>query len=117
MMELKKCPFCGGESYLNSHMSQDNEGYWDKHEWVVCSNCIGDNDAETWNTRPLEDAKDAEIAALKSRLERAEGVLKVYANEFNWVNPFGRKYGVTDLFVPGLNGYAIAAEYFEEVKE
>ena len=66
--ELKPCPFCGSEVFLKSNMWKDSEGYMDKHEWVDCHNCIGDKNADRWNTRPLEDAKDARIAELEETI-------------------------------------------------
>lgn len=70
--KLKPCPFCG-----NDNPSLQN-GKWngDAHptqSWVECTDCdcaaeSKDTTSEAiamWNRRPLEDAKDAEIARLK----------------------------------------------------
>lgn len=67
--ELKPCPFCGHADGLD---------HWEKTEdweadlmWVSCSHCdmtISSNTgfgADTWNTRPIEDALRAEIETLE----------------------------------------------------
>ena len=68
--ELKPCPFCGQEvrndnshhSYPLAHCTnQDCVGSW---------STVGAGGNEYhWNTRPIEDAKDAEIARLRAQVE------------------------------------------------
>ena len=72
MMDLKACPFCG-----NPH--PDPKGGF---EWVRCSVCTATaDDTKTWNTRPREDALQAEVDALKLALTKAERQFEFYANE------------------------------------
>lgn len=70
MQELKPCPFCGNLPMVGSHGKLD-----ELHE-VYCEHfaCGGEvagfsSEAEAiecWNTRPLEDALQAEIDKLKA---------------------------------------------------
>lgn len=56
--ELKPCPFCA---------STDVKEYMDKS--IHCRQCGAESGVD-WNTRPLEDAKDAEIARLTAEIEQ-----------------------------------------------
>jgi len=66
-MELKPCPFCGGEVDYNERGK------------VQCSRaCIGidcEGYSNEWNYRPIEDALSAEIDELKAKLAEAEAKL------------------------------------------
>lgn len=70
--ELRPCPFCGNDDTINL---EENET---RHPWTVyCGNCdatIGethtrDEAVVCWNTRPIEDALRAELAAAQKRIE------------------------------------------------
>lgn len=39
-MELKKCPFCGGEAYLEKSSRVYNKGKTEKAAFVRCTNCM-----------------------------------------------------------------------------
>ena len=61
MNTLKPCPFCGGEATENRDISNS----------IYCKKCFAeiDTDCVDWNTRPIEDALHARIAALKGAIE------------------------------------------------
>ena len=62
MSELKPCPFCGSKA--KTHPVHANLIGCPDLACAAGAKYIG---RYTWNTRPLEDAKDAEIAKLKSQ--------------------------------------------------
>jgi Lar family restriction alleviation protein len=74
---LKPCPFCGGN---NIEIKRGHNNIFNSS--VECKDCGGmmvyysnlpvD---EEWNTRPLEDAKDAEIKRLEAQLAEAGAAL------------------------------------------
>ncbi|MFA5376905.1 MAG: hypothetical protein WC455_14235 [Dehalococcoidia bacterium] len=71
MSELKACPFCGSPNVVVNY----ELGFgMDTGNWIACNQCRrsyiwSDEDGkEIWNTRPIEDAKDAEIARLREAL-------------------------------------------------
>lgn len=55
MSELKPCPFCGSNNAKKSVVYGETS----------CQDCGAKSIVGNWNTRPLEDAKDAEISRLK----------------------------------------------------
>ena len=58
--ENKRCPFCGNKDIDTSPISG---AAW-------CYDCHSvSNDVDRWNTRPLEDALQARIAALETALD------------------------------------------------
>ena len=60
MDELKACPFCGSSNIQPAPLSD--------YEWYRCNDCdalSGRGGAIGWNSRPLEDALQAEIARLR----------------------------------------------------
>ena len=66
MDELKACPFCGSSNIQPAPLSD--------YEWYRCNDCdalSGRGGAIGWNSRPLEDALQAEIARLRKKVERA----------------------------------------------
>ena len=75
--ELKPCPFCGNQS-IEMADRETNSGVW--FRYPVCYFCgVSCEYAKRWNTRPLEDAlraelaaKDAEIARLKEEVATLE---------------------------------------------
>jgi hypothetical protein len=86
MSDLKPCPF-GKDHRLrvesetfNLPLSMTTVGYRVRCGSNPCQATTRWHDSERaaihfWNTRPLEDAKDAEIARLKERVEAAKSVL------------------------------------------
>lgn len=85
--ELKPCPFCGSEiEFIPSHVEEQN---FVNSASIICRKCRkeyvgatfivpGEIESEEltnnilinwWNTRPLEDEKDKEIAELKAALK------------------------------------------------
>lgn len=73
--ELKPCPFCGGEAVITSAKAAPLH-------WVGCevceieSRCFTTREAAIlyWNTRPAEDALQAEIERLKLELAQKKGI-------------------------------------------
>ena len=71
MIELKKCPFCGGEAAYIQIL-----GNYERPHEVYCSTCDGgitegrskDGVIHNWNNRPIEDALNARIAECESAL-------------------------------------------------
>lgn len=61
MDELKPCPFCGCTE-IGVYIEMEGD-------FAVCDDCDNFSDLHKWNTRPLEDAKDAEIARLREALK------------------------------------------------
>lgn len=93
-IELKACPFCGGNAEHNGGGNSVYGRFW----WAVgCTSCdISMHDQEVWdkagsskldkdyppqecfsrwNTRPIEDAKDTRIAELEAENKRFAGEL------------------------------------------
>lgn len=72
---LKPCPFCGETPKLSN--GRPSITRTDKWMWVSCKKCDGEGPPdlgvsgaiESWNTRPLEDALNAEIARLRKVLQ------------------------------------------------
>ena len=73
--EWKPCPFCGGTA-TTSWYGNKVDIHCDNESCPAMNVDIGDlpySDAvKAWNTRPIEDAKDAEIARLKEIIRKAE---------------------------------------------
>lgn len=67
MSDLKPCPFCGNQARLVRRNGITL--VWCKKCETGTGLCVGDGAITKWNTRPAEDAKDAEIARLKSIIE------------------------------------------------
>ncbi len=62
MHELKPCPFCGAAVEMQTIGPEPENRLFDAAYWVQCS-CLdklpcdtAEEAAETWNTRPIEDA-------------------------------------------------------------
>lgn len=83
--ELKACPFCGGEAYIEKKwngkspiIKSDDYQYF-----AVCRSCACEgpwrktegNAIREWNTRPIEDALTAERDALKAENEKMREAL------------------------------------------
>lgn len=74
--DLKPCPFCGGQA---SYRPMN-----DKYYRVYCALCgasqntheTKDEEVESWNARPIEDALRAEVADLQHRLTLPDPVLE-----------------------------------------
>ena len=79
MNELKPCPFCGGEAITTAFFDADDFDYMpievnDCDAEVTCENerCINGwyLSPKAWNTRPIEDALRAQLAARDALMER-----------------------------------------------
>lgn len=66
MSELKRCPFCGGKNVLSTELQ-------DGLPFIAYCQCGAENEAENWNTRPIEDALNARIAELEANNDRLQG--------------------------------------------
>ena len=85
--ELKACPFCGKQPEVKSGHDPENEWFWVQcvasEDEEGCDNVMSEmqddyNEAvKDWNTRPIEDALQAENARLREALEW-------YADIDNW---------------------------------
>jgi hypothetical protein len=63
VMELKPCPFCGGE--VNEVIKPEDRGYL-----TICCGLVGSMiSVEEWNTRPIEDILQKRIAELETALQ------------------------------------------------
>jgi hypothetical protein len=67
--ELKACPFCQSNE---AKVSLEDEDY------VVCAKCGSASHVDLWNTRPREDALEAEVEALRGALTDAYNCFRVY---------------------------------------
>ncbi len=112
MDELKACPFCGEQVETRAKFTEDSEGYADRHEWVECTGCARDFwPVDAWNTRPLEDAQAAEIAALKARIAEMEQAAR-------WI-PVGERLppsGMPVLIATDI-GMVKTAEHYSSVRQ
>ena len=69
MINLKPCPFCGGNDIV----------YEEALSVTYCNDCGGELDegfGSDWNTRPIEDALTARIAKLEAELKITDELLK-----------------------------------------
>ena len=63
MINLKPCPFCGGNDIV----------YEEALSVTYCNDCGGELDegfGSDWNTRPIEDALTARIAELEAYIDQ-----------------------------------------------
>jgi len=79
--ELKACPFCGGNDIV----------YEEALSVTYCNDCGGELDegfGSDWNTRPIEDALQAENERLKEELqcEKTRSQLNLEAEERRMLN-------------------------------
>ncbi len=85
MSELKNCPFCGKQPTVNPDDGR-----------IYCSNescdVYTDLPTDQWNSRPIEDKLEADLAAAREALELAEPV-------FDIANPQSSKKFDHDSFV------------------
>ena len=61
--KLKPCPFCGGKNVLSTELQ-------DGLPFIAYCQCGAENEAENWNTRPIEDDLRKRIAELEAESER-----------------------------------------------
>ena len=80
--ELKRCPFCGSEAMiLYDGLDKECCVSCRNNDCEFCGDAGDDEQAviDKWNTRPLEDALEAEIARLKRLVSAAKHGLASYA--------------------------------------
>ena len=86
MNELKSCPFCGNEPVVEGNLVACNnlncptyDNYWTDPMIFTC---------DQWNTRPIEDALQAENEWLKEELqqEKTRSQLNLEAEERRMLN-------------------------------
>ena len=63
MSELIPCPFCGGKNVLSTELQ-------DGLPFIAYCQCGAENEAENWNTRPIEDALRKRIAELEGKIDQ-----------------------------------------------
>ena len=68
MSELKKCPFCGGES-ISTRWTENETLYGCENADCVCTEMSWATEKQ-WNTRPLESALEAENKRLTELLSK-----------------------------------------------
>ena len=89
--KLKSCPFCGGVESLNMREIHTCGRYCADMYCIECRHCLystmnfdtKDELYEFWNTRPIEDEKDKEIAKLKEDLEIQKNLTRQACFESN----------------------------------
>ena len=94
MSELKPCPFCGKENTVAGSTERMILGWW-----YACEDCFENRKGgvyeDRWNTRPIEDALNARIAALEAEIRNWQDC---YC-EFETIAPDGNlKISVLDLY-------------------
>jgi hypothetical protein len=84
-MELKPCPFCGGESEGVSDKGVVYGCIIHKRECPICEmiGAMPQRQWEAWNHRPTEDALRAERDALREKVERQHKGLKAVEDLIN----------------------------------
>lgn len=95
--ELKACPFCGKFMYyeesasgIDAHCTNKNCLMYNK-EWLWL-------DVAKWNTRPIEDALRAELAASQAEVERLRKSLALVDDALNsYAEFYGRAAGLAGL--------------------
>jgi hypothetical protein len=69
--ELKPCPFCGSVEHVDvSFIDQEQVG---------CFACAVFADSDLWQSRPIEDALRAELAAAKKQVEQSVNAAETVA--------------------------------------
>ena len=74
MINLKPCPFCGGEAEL-CYSEVD----------TFCRKCNVIQETEMWNTRPIEDELRARIAELEAESERFTVHSRIKRQDDKWI--------------------------------
>ena len=74
MKDLSKCPFCGEPPQTYGRYCTGSNSCHEFESWEIPGpycDCLEDScDEKIWNTRPLEDALQAEIVELNRKLEK-----------------------------------------------
>jgi hypothetical protein len=86
---LKPCPLCGGEAQLEDYRDGGSNGYGVFCQTFTCQTCgpttLNALDAiNLWNTRPVEDALQAEIARLRAALRHIGYQKPVSSVSLDW---------------------------------
>jgi hypothetical protein len=88
-MELKPCPFCGGE--VNEVIKPEDRGYL-----TICCGLVGSMiSVAEWNTRPIEDALQKRIAELEAcpehpYVKQLQQRIAELETELDWCKHAGR---------------------------
>ena len=69
MNTLKPCPFCGGKNVLSTELQ-------DGLPFIAYCQCGAENEAENWNTRPIEDELQKRIAELEAEIDQLTARLR-----------------------------------------
>jgi Lar family restriction alleviation protein len=84
MSELKPCPFCGRNKYLEAQYEKGDHSVYCNYCGATGSFRVGDNsELDLWNTRPIEDALRAENRRLNRALILSRTVIDAVARETN----------------------------------
>lgn len=73
-MKLKPCPHCGKPPEVDVTYTPSSDGDDWRNTDIYCFQHNFIHDAETWNTRPIEDELIAVIKALVACIDPNEGI-------------------------------------------
>ena len=88
MNTLKPCPFCGGKNVLSTELQ-------DGLPFIAYCQCGAENEAENWNTRPIEDELHTRIAELEAESERFTAHSDIERQDDKWI-PVSERLPETD---------------------
>jgi len=100
----KPCPFCGDTEAFPTHCDPN---CCDSVRWYECKCGAMASNEFSWNTRPLEDAKDAKIQKLREENQRLKEKLDCIAEygtkEINAAVELRQKLASKDMEIERLN--------------